>query len=635
MLPINVSLSKNKRSYHHNDNIVVLDDSNLENILRGDVLSSSIYPIIFQSFPDNINSNYYRSLSFYKLLTQHKYNIFLKTENNVNVMYFLYGLRDGTFNYPEYKEVFQKCISFIDPDDIKDYTIINNNIVCSPFPSKVHKLMRFIEFDENYKHFILTKSNHLLCFIDPTQLSYDNIENIVDVEKFINVNNLLIEPKSVKKNKIYSEFTLSINKSLLDLNNIGLYTEPLNKSSRGGKRFIFKSSKLSSVLTNELKKNVINSFEFVNHVFRYNNFEPSDMKFVSHMDTPYSDKQNSLYSKYTLIIYLTSGEANPVLKIQNENINKIHEFQCILFDQKYEHEGNPFISGNKIFIRTELIGKYKNVEHNDDVAKMFNIACYMSKESIFNEELSKYSNDCFNQAAKMRINNNITNKIVTHFLFKEMYLTNGNDYWFKSEMDLKDCVYLMLKDYFGKSSYKVINVTDDIKLMIDIYTYVNINVRKTKIKKDKLEYEIDSDDENTHCCNYHCYENFDPENCPDVVDECNNQNMKIINKYSLIIFGKEVYIHDNIVIDDKYIIVNDKIPKVNFASCWNSEYMDVNYISKNNAECINIPKIPYVTEHKCHHLKMDMFNNGFIRSDNIFEIIDDPISDSDINSDSE
>ncbi len=76
----------------------------------------------------------------------------------------------------------------------------------------------------------------------------------------------------------------------------------------------------------------------------------------------------------------------------------------VIFDQKYKHEGNPFENDNKIFLRTELIYKVEDVEYDPEIAKIFNMACYMTKYSnnLMNKDISKYSSDLFNKCEQIR-----------------------------------------------------------------------------------------------------------------------------------------------------------------------------------------------------------------------------------------
>lgn len=95
-----------------------------------------------------------------------------------------------------------------------------------------------------------------------------------------------------------------------------LYSLPFNNLSRGGKRMIFSSLFLadallelieSSINKNQIFNEIGTNLKSVNHVFRLNCFSPESSNFKTHYDTPFSDNQRKLYSKYTLLIYLTGG----------------------------------------------------------------------------------------------------------------------------------------------------------------------------------------------------------------------------------------------------------------------------------------------------------------------------------------
>jgi len=254
------------------------------------------------------------------------------------------------------------------------------------------------------------------------------------------------------------------------------YTIPINSSSRGGKRFIFDSSNLGDALTETIKNSkdiqsipkIADNFELVNYIFRYNKFAANDKKFLNHYDTPFFDRIFHHYSKYTLILYLTNGTANPVLRfnqgkgIDNKDTNdditieKIENstgVTAVLFDQKYEHEGKAFIDSEKIFLRTELIHKFKDndFDYDDEATKIFNVACYMTKQSLFNKELNAYSSDCFNQSSLLRLN--LAKQFDLKYLLKTYeginFITDGNDFWFLKDLSLKEAAIITVLDYFN------------------------------------------------------------------------------------------------------------------------------------------------------------------------------------------
>jgi len=504
-----------------------------------------------------------------------------------------------------------------------------NNI--SPFPSKKFTVTKYlplnvIEEFEHKHHYKINDDKFALCFINYETISYNNIENIINLDDII-INSNIKRLTNITKisNKIYS---LNISSKLFDLDKLNLYLPPLNNSSRGGKRFIFKSQKLSKQLTEIIKKsNKLNkNFEFVNYVFRYNKFSPNDTKFKLHMDTPYFDKNNKHISKYTMILYLTSGNnENGVLNFDDIKITNICDSECIIFDQSLQHEGNPYVDGDKIFIRTELIYKYDDTdyEYDPEAAKIFNIGCYMAKQSVLNNDLNKYSSDCFNHAAQLRINNKTIFK--TRFYFKYYFVTNGNDYWFHEDTSLDMCTYLMLKDYFELNDYKIDDITDEIDDIQDIYDYIKSLSIKCNDKIHYVEYSVSKKDQ--HCCPYHNCGRFDPTKCPDVIDMCNDKNKDLIDNYSVIVYDDKILIKENFDCDEQYIYVNGVTKSINFAAC--QTYGSYNrYINKSDVEAYCLPPIPYMISNGCVHLKFDVFNNDIVSKKTFHDIYDDN-SDSD------
>jgi hypothetical protein len=189
---------------------------------------------------------------------------------------------------------------------------------------------------------------------------------------------------------------------------LDLYVAPLNKAVRGGERFIFHSALLSKSLSEAIRSSDVlsklahgrlaSSFEFVNYVLRCNRFAPGDAMFAGHLDTPYYDGARSQVSKYTLLIYLTAGRNEPALRVCDVGLNEIKEMTCVIFDQSYEHEGRPFIEGDKIFIRSELVFKDKELGHNSKIVSLFSEAYYMTGQSVFDDDLASYAHECFERA---------------------------------------------------------------------------------------------------------------------------------------------------------------------------------------------------------------------------------------------
>lgn len=315
-------------------------------------------------------------------------------------------------------------------------------------------------------------------FVDPAELSYHNFENIIPLDSWVesrpearsgtSLSLSFSNPVSLSLN--HEVFVCKLNGAasglLKEMSSLDLYVPPLNKGTRGGERFIFHSSILSKALTEALRSsqvpNIIgegrlgSSFEFVNYVFRCNKFVPSDARFESHRDTPYFDRARSHVSKYTMLLYLSAGQNDPVLRVQDVFLNGIEEMTCVIFDQKYEHEGRPYLDGDKIFLRTELIFKDKNLKHREVVAELFSEACYMTGQSIFNEELASHAHKCFERANSLHWAIEHSEPELPVYLYKSFqgleFMTNGYSYWFPKNgntVDARDCALIAVLDYFN------------------------------------------------------------------------------------------------------------------------------------------------------------------------------------------
>jgi len=88
---------------------------------------------------------------------------------------------------------------------------------------------------------------------------------------------------------------------------------------------------------------------------------------------------------------------------------------------------------------------------------------------------------------------------------------------------------------------------------------------------------------------------------------------------------------NNIEIEDNIIRFKSKMPIINFAACWGGgyDYWDyVKYNTKNIRAYGNIPPIQYTEEEDKYHLKIELFQNGFVRKRNNFIkeyfVVEDP-----------
>lgn len=418
---------------------------------------------------------------------------------------------------------------------------------------------------------------------------------------------------------------------------------------------------LTTLIYDEIDCMISDYFVKINDMFRYNKFAPKSSKFKSHYDIPYYDPNNNLISRYTLIIYLTAGHnKNGLLTIPSENftVYKVEQNECFIFDQKYKHEGNPYIDDDKIFIRTELICKLEKdtSDNNEDKIyseNMFNTACYMSLQSIINEnklfskELKKYVSKCFEYATENRyykINKETNNTYLLKKFVNEKdilyFITNGTDYYFdkkKKTKYIKNIAYITLCDYFNalrEINYYLetvemldFNNESDISKYLDttdntfpsIFLGSNNKFEEIKLlhSDDMSEDDMSEDDLKEHCCDFHCSD-FNPYKCPDIINYINNENkfnIKLL-KEGIFILGKKLYIKsDDIIVKENLITFSDELymKRINFAACWNGfTEGPEDYVVSDNAVQIALPNIKFDTVQKMYKLSIDMFHNNLI-----------------------
>jgi hypothetical protein len=423
------------------------------------------------------------------------------------------------------------------------------------------------------------------------------------------------------------------------------------------------------------KFDMFKNFSHVNSVFRLNKFVPDDKGFDLHYDTPYYDSQKKQCSKFTILIYLTSGKganSNPTLLIKDGSIkfkiDSIEEGTCIIFDQKYLHKGVPYETGDKVFIRSELIFNCRDEINSDPkLKKIFSSACYMFRESIkdtiFSRDMAKYSSELFNRSAESRFNlqntSNVIDTIYLHKIYRDIsFVTNGYDYWFpkletKSKKEYMSLVKLLsiiaITDYFkssGKcnandivqiSSYQKVHGLKFIRTIVkkvyelqdkratsdDIESYLN------EVMGDKSNYWVvrkNIDLNSEECCSYHHMNNFDPKKCHSVINHLYEKQMvasKEINKCTLVIFGNKIEINPDDVHIDNNIVSFPKTgtySRVNFAACWNGEESPQDYVKIEKGRGFHLPNIPYGEKDGVIHFILDMFHNDFTLAKNNYSV---------------
>ncbi|MCP9980421.1 2OG-Fe(II) oxygenase [Actinomadura madurae] len=302
-------------------------------------------------------------------------------------------------------------------------------------------------------------------FADPRELSFRTFENILPLDRLFSDVPLDLELTGCGE-FAKDAYTLSLRlpaptrSRLESLDELDLYVPPLNASSRGGERFIFHSGLLAEALTEAVREampdSLLDGFSHVNPVFRCNRFEPGDANFHPHLDTPYYDAGRNHVSRYTVLLYLTGGEGEPALDLaEGGALTAIEPFTCVVFDQRYEHEGAPYRDGRKVFLRTELVFTGDGLKHDPEIGALFAKACYWTGESVFAPELARHADTYYNRVAASHWNGLTPASGREPFAHKNFrgvhYVANGHDFWFEAKDGLSpaECAAIALLDYFN------------------------------------------------------------------------------------------------------------------------------------------------------------------------------------------
>ncbi|RMJ08174.1 hypothetical protein CDV36_012215 [Fusarium kuroshium] len=669
----------------------------MRDVIQGRVHSGRVCPLIFDtSLPDAPDTVRFRTLSFFSELLGDphgvsKYQSLTEDQRKIIAV----GARDlyvaeaaGLLKQPE-EAILQGMVDLVD-QDVGVTQLGGLNI--SFYPSKEFSITKFIEnLDEKigreaselYAQ-IMPTPKLFAVFVNATDLSYHNFENIIHLDSWFESNMSSVRPEEALSLKNGNQpmpdrevFTCDLQGDILAplkaLSGLDLYVPPLNKTTRGGDRFIFHSSILSQVLTEALQSSDVldklsggrlkSSFEFVNYVFRCNRFNTDDSHFQSHLDTPYYDSSRSQISKYTMLINLTTGHSDPALRIEDVSFNEIREFTCTIFDQKYEHEGWPFSDGQKVFIRTELVFKDDQLEHNNEIAGLFAEACYMSWQSMFDQGLSSYANECFERANSLHWTLETAATRPPIYFAKQFqgirFLTNGYNYWFwKSDgVTAKEYALVAVLDYFnckiGTNSFQSMAAstklerrfesTDEIWAILaagEVKGKTGIrHLKKTDVESliktgpsKPLEWQLEDWDgepeeleefpeDGEGCCPMHSFPMFNPwknKEIMDAYDACCDYSREKLFGAPLLILDQEIVINEeNIkILNDKVFFLRSKdgkpLPRINFAACWNDDTLPSEYVlagEEIEAPGITVPPLTFHEFTQGYQFSLDFFRN--------------------------
>ncbi|MFT3696239.1 MAG: hypothetical protein QM831_24075 [Kofleriaceae bacterium] len=503
-------------------------------------------------------------------------------------------------------------------------------------PTRSFKALRFVEAKklpailvENCARPCVDAPELCAVFADPRELSFRTFENIIPLDRVFDGVTLSLDRREKPGDGVWT-FQLSPCAALDRLDAMNLYVPPMDPTSRGGERAIFHSAALAEALTHAfeaaLPKALKGGFQHVNPVFRLNRFEPGDAKFHRHFDTPYFDASRNQVSKYTVLIYLTGGHAEPALDvIDRVQLRDIAPYTVVMFEQKHAHEGAPYLDGCKVFLRTELIFEEREATFDPGIAALFAKATYLTGESVFEPELARVAADYYNRVAEAHWTGPVAagDQVFVHKTYKgAQFVSNGYDYWFGKSLSLQECAALTLLDYFNcKIDGAAFRSTCKTRVVKGPEFADAVSALKTVDKARLLAPAEEAD--GAVCCPFHTYEDtnppWDPTRCADVIEiftQARSFAEAHIANAPIVMMGETVALDPAaFVISPGRIDVKTRITPVNFAACWNSGGTPDNYVGVDSMIEIvemTVPPILFVESDDGYHLMFDFFRNGWM-----------------------
>ena len=483
--------------------------------------------------------------------------------------------------------------------------IIVDQLTLYKKPYKNYNVPKLIKLPKG--HDFELRGEMSVVYVDRSELSYHNMETIIDDDD--KVIEFKLDPVAKLGDGVFKLGSCVWGQSNKE------YFLDSETGYRGGRKYMIRSKSMATELTRKLRKvlpgELLVDFLHVNNVFRINEFKAGDAEFKSHYDTPFVSKDK--ISKYTILIYDTSCNGPGLLNINGLIIDSIICGDVYIFDQRLIHSGKAPSYGIKKFIRSELLYRNRNEDFNPDCAKLFNIACYFSKEVNFRE----YSSDLFNKTMQKRITPKL--EVDIKYLLKSCrgvnFITNGNDYYFRKEIKLTDIAIVIIVDYFNaKKRLEEIEIEEIPKLDLGLITLEEFNL-EIYTKQNMIKYEDAKFDYYIGGCPFNEHECYITDHSPDYRPEFESAKHKLsaqlIDK-SVCLFGKEIYINEKMIVITKDYIAFEGIylDPLNFASC----QCDLNVPVYNKINCLdsyNVPPIKYELMDNYWKLSIDLFNNGF------------------------
>ncbi len=451
----------------------------------------------------------------------------------------------------------------------------------------------------------------------------------------------------------------ALESALHGLDALGLYVSPLHARERGGERFIFHSGALARGLTEVVEANapqeVRRLLSHVNPVFRMNRFAPGDDGFSPHHDTPYRDAARAQHSRYTMIVYMTGGEGAPALGFEGHELPTLAPMTCVIFDQKLKHHAKPFVDGDKVFIRTELVH-----EDGDEVvedlalASAFSRACYLTHESLVFPELEAYMGECYARAARvhwegaeaLRIASE-TRPMILKCFRGVSFLTDGHDVWFMSEdMGLEDAAAFAVLDFFDveidgrrfKTSCdaEVVEAPTGAALADFIASTLSARARPQDRPfgpppLDDILPPGEDPDYDICCPSPECDWNgpdtppFEPTRCEGVIDVYEFAAGRVrarLGEAPVVLMGQEVWLNPSrfLVTENQiHVLSADRLEPIHFAAmswCWHGHERSDYIVTELSVTTLSpmLPPILWRREGDLLLLKCDFFQNTWQRS---------------------
>jgi hypothetical protein len=486
-------------------------------------------------------------------------------------------------------------------------------------------------------------------FVDPLELSFRTFENILPLD------HLFADPKlefELTQGEEFAKDAYTFSMRLADsdrariegLDAMDLYVPPLNAASRGGDRFIFHSALLAEALTDAVAKaiprSVMDGFSHVNPVFRCNRFEPDDANFHRHRDTPYYDPARHHVSRYTILLYVTGGSGESVLDLTDgAALTEIAPFTCVVFDQRYEHEGAPYRDGRKVFLRSELVFTDPEVEHDPEIGALFSKACYLTGESVFAPELARHADDYYNRVAAAHWNGltpSAAREPFVHKRFRDVhFVANGYDFWFPRSdgLSLAECAAITLLDYFncklGDTAFRAQCQSEVIEADDTAWIPDFLRARRGEsavVPFDKSLLFPEPERPNGHemgCCAFHGMGGFDTTRTADVIDCYTRAQASAkadITPAPILMLGEDVLLDpDRFEIQGNriHVLGKESLTPLNFAACQGPGFDPEDFIDVAvtvGAVDLLVPPILFVESADCYHLKFDFFRNSWTTS---------------------